>query len=150
LITSDEMRSSLVTEFRLIKDRMIEEEHLNKKIWWFSGAYGIVFRVLNFEYDPDLQFLHFILQSSYKAISHRINTISAGQSRTLLPDDICERLALLLESIAEQIENDESFYHELRTLSNLSYLTTGNGYYLSLKGIEVAPQLVRDQDILSE
>ncbi len=134
---SDKMRGELVTEFNLIIDKMNAEKYLIRKIWFFSGTYSMVNRVLNFEYDRDLVFLHQGLQTAYKAIFERYRKIAITQGAIELPENFLERLVAVLGEITIKIREDKPFYTELRTLSTLTYLTTGNGYYLSQKGVSV-------------
>ena len=42
--------------------------------------------------------------------------------------------------MADYIEGDRELFPPLQKLSNLTYLMTGNGQYLSLKGIDVVPE----------
>lgn len=136
------MRSALVSEFRLVQNSMLDEEDVNRKLYWYSATYAIVSRVMNFDYDPSLQFLHFMLQTSYNAFKQRAVQIATGDETILLPSDFFDRSAHLIGKIADAIELNEPFYDILQTLSNLIYLTSGNGYFQSLKGIEVAPRLI--------
>jgi len=121
---------------------MLDEENVNKKLFWYSATYSMVNRVMNFDYNPSLQFLHFVLQTSYNAYRHRTSQIAKGDITITLPSDFLDRTAHLIGEIANAIESNEPFYDILQTLSNLIYLTSGNGYYQSLKGIVVAPRLI--------
>ena len=54
-----------------------------------------------------------------------------------LPDDLFDSLDRLLAQMQEKIAKGEGTYSILEKLGTLSYLTSGNGYYLSQKGVEV-------------
>lgn len=138
---SDDMRRNLVDEFRMIREKMVEEENPLKKMWWYSGCYGIVFRAMNFEFDPHLVFLHSMLNSSYAAINRRVNAITQGDRSVILPDDYFQRLAAFVGEIADLIERDEPTYEVLEKIAAMIYITTGNGYFLHLKGFELYPSL---------
>ena len=138
---SDNMREKIVDEFRSISSKMKEESDPSRKLFFFSGLYGIVFRVFNFEYVSELSFLHLMLQTTYASLKNRINMLRAGDTTVLLPDNYFDILTNIIDEITTRIEKDEPCYDMYEYLSRMIYLTTGNGYYMYLKGIKILPEL---------
>ncbi len=134
---SSEMKEKLITEYRFIAEKMRNAEDTTLKMYLFSGAYGMTYRVFNFEYDSELIFIHHLLQSAFGAINNRVTVIRSGDRTILLDDDFFRDLTSILDDLANTIENDLSIYEILLKLSGLIYYTTGNGHYLTLKGINL-------------
>jgi hypothetical protein len=55
----------------------------------------------------------------------------------VLPDSFLEDLTQIVGDFAEAIEEDKSLYKIMERLAGMMYHTTGNGYFLSLKGIKL-------------
>lgn len=126
-------------EFQRVNKNMLQEENPRIKLFWYSAAYSILPRIYNFEYDPQLQFIHLMLMSLYQAVIQRLQAPISGDSTVKLPENYFDRLAQIVGELATSIENDVDTYPLLQKISNLAYLTTGNGYYMTLKGVNVAP-----------
>ena len=132
----NDLRQRLVSEIRFVVEKIRTEPDLRKKVYYFSGVYGEMFRLFNISYDPQLLFAHNIMTNSYQQMRALSDTIVLGRDMNVVfPDDFFDRLCTLLEELASQIANDQDTYRTLETISCLSYINTGNGYYLSLKGI---------------
>lgn len=131
-----DLRERLVNEIRFIAERINTQPDLRKKVYYFSGVYGEMFRLLNMSCDPQLLFAHNILSSAYQSMRALSDAIELGRDTTIVfPDNFFERLCALLEELANQIANNQDTYNTLQGISCLSYINTGNGYYLFLKGI---------------
>ena len=63
--------------------------------------------------------------------------IASGDMTVDLPSNFFDELDKLLGELMEHLKNDVYTYPILEKISNLAYLTTGNGYFLSKKGINV-------------
>lgn len=134
---SKQGKQSLIDELKFVKEKMAQEKDIKRKMFFYSGIHGHVSRILNLEYDPHLQFMHLILNVTYNAINQRINLIAAGDNNVILPPNFFEELESLIQILVEYIESDADTYSILEKISNLAYLTTGNGYYLSEKGVKM-------------
>jgi hypothetical protein len=131
-----DLRERLVNEIGFVVEGIRTQTDLRKKVYYFSGVYAEMFRLLNISYDPQLLFAHNILSSAYQSMRALSDTIELGRDTTIVfPDNFFERLCALLEQMANQIENNQETYNTLQAISCLSYINTGNGYYLFLKGI---------------
>lgn len=135
---SDKSRKIIVDEFRLVAKSMKQIEDPSKKLYWFSAAYGVVERVFNLEFDPTLVFVHLVLNAAYGSINSRVSAIIAGADRAIvIPEGLFDSLQEVVEELAENIEakTDNNIFENLQRTANLVYATTGNGYYLYLKGM---------------
>lgn len=134
---SDEYREQLVSEIRFCRTKMSEEQIPGMKMFYYSAIYSKISKIFNFEYDPHLQFMHLVLTTSYQSINTRLNSVLSGQSRVPISEEFFTHLVNLLERLENRIRAGQLTYDILEKISNLTYLTTGNGYYLSQKGIPV-------------
>lgn len=132
---SDEYRAMLLKEFDHVIEKLVGEGRPDEKMYYFSALHGTVNRILNFECSADLVFLHHILNSTFTAFNGRIQAMMQGMETAVKLDNaIIEKLTDATKELAEviRIDGDPSIVY--RQLINLSYATTGNGYYLYEKG----------------
>jgi len=133
---SPESRKEFVNELRHVSQKILEEEDVRKKAYYYSAAYGIARRLINFQYDPQINFLELVLEVSYNTIRARIETIVQQRDLTIpLVEGFFDRLAENVNELASKIEKDEDVYRTLEKIAVLTHITTGNGYYLYTKGL---------------
>jgi len=93
-------------------------------------------RIVNFEYDPELIFIHQVGQLVYNTINAWIPSVASKQVKVdSLAEKIFPELIAVLEEMATSIEQGQNTYYALQKMVNLAYSTTGNGRYLYLKGL---------------
>lgn len=133
---STDFRKILVDELQLVAQKVREEKDIRRKIFFFSGAYGVVFRLLNFTFNPELVLIHGVLNMTYSTAGALQTRIERGEESIIqIPDAFFDKLANLTEELATAIEEDKNICGILQEIATLSYTLTGNGYYLYLKGI---------------
>ena len=133
-ITPD-FRKGIVDEFRSVAKRIREEEDPARKLFFFSATYGIISRVFNFSFDPQLVFIHMVLNECYNTISASVS-VQRGEERPIrVPEELFDKLANATDELADKIENDEDTCETLQKIANIAFSTTGNGYYLYEKGL---------------
>lgn len=130
-----EHRRILVEEFRYVTNRMREAKLAEQKLYQFSATFGAVSRIFNLQYDPQLIFMHLILNNAHSNFNARIQAIKGGDPVVELSDEYFDALTNCVEALASQIEKDEDTYKTLERIALLTFLTTGNGFYLFQKGI---------------
>jgi len=131
---SDAARKLLVEEIKYIVGQMNKRPTADEKIYFFSGVHGAFQRVFNAEYDPDLVFLHFILNATHQAFIGRLQAIKNGEMVIDLDEDCFKKLLEITKDLGRNIEKDEDISDTAKRFSILAYTTTGNGNYLRLKG----------------
>ena len=133
---STDFRKILVDELQLVAQKVRVEKDIRRKIFFFSGAYGVVFRLLNFSFDPELVLIHGVLNMTYSSAGALQTKIERGEESIIqITAAFFDKLADLTEELATAIEEDKNICGILQEIATLSYTLTGNGYYLYQKGI---------------
>lgn len=126
----------LITELEEAEKLCNESEPVEDKLYFFSASFGIINRIMNFEYNPILIFMHQVLKEAHQAIANRLAAArNQGSLSNVLPDEFIEKLFLYYSELihAIKIKNSQEIHKVLEKFSTLSYATTGNGFYLYLK-----------------
>ena len=87
--------------------------------------------------DSELALLHLVLQSTHGQVNARVQALATGRDRPIsLPDNLLEALTRTASDLADVIieERDDDLKRIMARFAELSYLSTGNGYYLYTKG----------------
>lgn len=129
---STENKKKLIDEIKFVLAQMKSEENPKSKLYYFSGAYGILDRIFNIEFDPDLVFAHFVLSSTYNIINSRLEITGKVVE---IPENLFDRLFEITEELLTAIKQEKNLYEVLKKFMLLGYITTGNGYYLYKKGL---------------
>lgn len=135
---SDESRKALADELCFVATKMGEAPDTASKLYFFSAAYGAVQRAVNSvnHPEPELVFVHFALNAAYNTINTRAQSMVHGvETPVSIPPGVMDRLQSSIEEIGVAIRKGGDTHPYLQTIANLAYSTTGNGYYLFLKGL---------------
>lgn len=133
---SPDMQKRLTDEVHFVIKSMKNVDTPAEKLYFFSAGYGMAQRIINFEYEPELTFIQQVLQLIYNMVNARLSAISARQEAGIsIPENLFNRLEEALEEMVDRIEQGAETYPALQKMVNLAYSTTGNGYYLYLKGM---------------
>jgi hypothetical protein len=127
-------RLALVKEIRIAVDHMVKVDTAKEKLYFFSAVYGVATRIMNLEFDPELGFVHHVTNYAYNTINTALLLINQGQTIATFPENVFNKLQEAIKELATYIEEDKPTYTILEKISNLAYSTSGNGYYLFLKG----------------
>ncbi len=131
---SSEYKNILLDEFRFATKMMKEKSDPEDKLFYFSSTYGVLSRIFNLKFDPELVFIHSILNNAYINILNRLNAIKGGERTVVFPEGYFDKLTEYVEELAEKISKNENVYKALINIGLLTFLTTGNGAYLLQKG----------------
>lgn len=132
----DELSSELEKELRYISDRIIGEDDLKRKVFFFSASSNAVRSVMGTHYDPQLALMDMVLYVSCSTISERIENFISEKDKTIeLVDGFFEKLGECLTDLADCIHAGKDTYKILEKIAALALTTTGAGYYLYTKGI---------------
>jgi len=132
---NEDLKRYLVAEFRRANEMIKVAPEASAKNYFFSAVYGAVFRVLNIEYSKELVLLHLVLQQTYQAVASRLTAVQQQKDFPIeLPSDFFERLTAIVDELAHKIEADEDLTDGLKSMAQMDYVTTGNGYYLYQTG----------------
>jgi hypothetical protein len=129
-------KARIVNEIKLVVKKMREEQDLRRKTYYFSAVHAEIVRVFNLSYDPELVFIHNVLQDTYQNLRARTDALILGRDVVIpVPEALFLELCNTLEELADKITKNEDLYNTLQKISVLGYTVTGNGYYLYEKGI---------------
>ena len=107
-------------------------------LYYFSAAYGIINRVMNFHCEPSLVFMHQVLQAAHQAFQNRLSSPRNPNSESFMgtPAELIEKLMMYFRGLREAFEGKDeiAIWRALEKFSNLTYATTGNGFYLYQTG----------------
>ena len=133
------VRENLAKEFRIAADMMKESPDLTVRLYLFSAFYGATNRALNASWNNGLSLLNSMLQGTHAAISARLNQAATGRDRPIqVPNEVSDKLTAVADKLATIMTahriDEAVLFDILVELATLSYSTTGNGFYLYLKG----------------
>ncbi|MDO8749819.1 MAG: hypothetical protein Q7K03_01560 [Dehalococcoidia bacterium] len=133
-----ELHARVANEFRFVADRMRDTKDPFGKVFLLSAFYGEAGRILNQHWDKDLALIHLVIQQVQQQINARLQLIVSGGERNVKLDnayfDALTQAADALASYVEHDGNESELCGIVGRFAELSYITTGNGYYLLGKG----------------
>ena len=133
------LKDRLAREFSFAAKQMAETPNIQRKLYFYSAFFGEITRVLNQAWDSDLSLLHLVTQQSHRLINSRVMAYASGDRVIDLPDNLPEMLDEIANQLAEAFESSEIDSVKLdiamKRVADLAYATTGNGYYLYIRGM---------------
>jgi len=128
-------KRQLLTELTFVVKNMRDTTNASEKLYYFSALYGMAQRLMNLDFDSELCFLFQVLQLSYQMINTRVVALQSGQEKGIrIPENLFGSLENYLQELGDTINKEENTCPILQKILNIAYITTGNGYYLYLKG----------------
>lgn len=119
-----------------VVEKIRTEPDIRKKVYYYSGIHSEMSRIINQNFDRQLLFAHNVLNNSYQWLRARTDAIILARDSTIdIPGDLFGRLCSVLIALGTNISNDTDLYKPLEDISCMTYITTGNGFYLFKKGI---------------
>ncbi len=131
----DFFKKELVAELRRVELMMRKEERVEKKIYYFSAAYGITHRTLRYSFTGDYLLADYVLNTSYNGLIERFNRIRSGDTTVELKPIHFDRIQDGLKMLADAFESETSILVPIENILTAMYATTGPGNYLHEKGL---------------
>jgi hypothetical protein len=132
---SDDYKKMFVKEINFVAKKMDESPDAFSKLYYFSGLFGFLHRILNLEFHPDLVVAHSILKTTYGDFMTRLQHLVKEPDKTvILTEEQMNKLSSLSKELGKKIKNDENIFETLKKFVLLAYSVTGNGFYLMQKG----------------
>ena len=128
-------KEAALAELGFIISKSKDTKDPERLLYYFSGAYGFINRILNFEFHSSLCLIHMVLQNTHQTFIGRLKAIQQGDRAYPLLDVQFEKLIQLTEAMAEKIQRNESLQGIVEDFSALSYSAGGNGNFLMEKGM---------------
>ncbi|HEY4711290.1 MAG TPA: hypothetical protein VIH69_01200 [Dehalococcoidia bacterium] len=133
---SPEMKKTFIDEVRFALKNMKSTTAAAQKWYFFSAIHAMAQRILNLEYEPELAFIFQVFQVTHNMVNARLAALSVGQEAGVgVPDNLFIKIEDEVEKMIDLLEQGKESYPVLQRLVNIAYSTTGNGYYLYLKGM---------------
>ena len=131
----DDIRQTLATEFNFAVGKMEQSQQAHLELlYYYSAFFGAINRALNLEWNRELVLCHLVMNSSYKDMQVAVEQKILNFVPPALPEiltNVCKEIARLFDTNTMTTEN---LYPLLARIAELSYATTGNGYYNIMKG----------------
>ena len=127
------LRRYLVSELRVAADGLVNvnESRLHEGPFYFSAVYAAFGRAMNVQYEREVGFLHFVTNQAHTVIAQRVAVLTQGSDPSVgISVGFFAKLAEHIRSLADRIEFDEPYLNELMNISEMAFITTGNGFYL--------------------
>lgn len=129
-----EHKREILEDFEYAVRKMKEVHTPVEKLFYFSSTYGVLSRVFNSKFDPQLVFMHQLLSNAHSTIMARVQAIRVGDNSIQITEDFFDKLTQAVEEMTSKLKSDKNIYEILEKIAVLTYVTTGNGYYLLQKG----------------
>ena len=130
----DFFRRELVQELRRVENLMRRESSIEKKIYYFSAAYGITSRTFRYSFSKDILLTDFVLQGAYNILMDRLNRLKSGEKTVSIDEFLFEGICDGLKLLADEVESKAKLQDALEIILTAAYATTGPGNYLREKG----------------
>jgi hypothetical protein len=129
------LKARLADEFRFAAKKMADTSDLGAKLYFFSAFHGELNRALNQFWNRELVLAHLVLHRVHEQIMGRLSMPTPGGPIPPEFPPALDRLAADLAEIFGDAQVDDARLSQLLArAAELSYVCTGNGYYLYLKG----------------
>ncbi len=130
-------KKELIIELTEIVNLMRNENNLEKKLYYYSAAFGITQRTFKYIYSKDILLMDTIFSSSFNLLIERLTHIKNHD--LLVPGDVLNKAVLYitdqLDEIVKKLGSGKNTIENLENILTAAYSTTGNGNYLLERGI---------------
>ena len=129
---SADSKKKISEEIRFVLGKMKEQEDPKSKLYYFTAIYGMMHRIFNLEYAPDLIFAHFVIKSTFDQINLKLHD---PEKIVGIPEGLFDKLFEATTELLNVLDTNKNPYEVLKQFVLLGYATGGNGYYLYEKGL---------------
>lgn len=130
----DFFRKELVEELRRVENLVRQESTIEKKIYYFSAAYGITNRTYRYSFSKEVLVADLLLTGAYNMMTERLNLARGGNKTVPLNPLALEIICDGLRDLADRFESKENILGALETIIAAAFSFTGPGNYLQEKG----------------
>ncbi len=129
-------RKELVEELRVVENLMRKEQTIEKKLYYYSAAYGATSRSYRNSFARDILLTDLVLNNSYNLLNERVNALKAGVKVVdfSVVQKSIEKVQEGLKLLIDKLESKGNIQGALEMILTASYATTGNGNYLLERG----------------
>jgi len=127
-------RKELVEELRRVENMVRQEPSIEKKVYYFSAAYGITNRTYRYSFSKEVLIADLLLNGAYNMMTERMNLLKGGNATVVIDSMVFEKICDGLRDLANCFESGESILDPLETIVGAAFALTGPGNYLKVKG----------------
>ncbi len=128
-------RKELVNELKTVERMMRKEPNVEKKLYYFTAAYGITSRTYRYSFSKDVLLADFVLQACHQTLNERIQRLKAGDQTMDFDENIFNKLGDSLKLLISRLESEESIQEPLEDMLAIAFSVSGPGNYLKEKGM---------------
>lgn len=122
-------KKNLLNELDFIITKMKEEADIVKKIYFYSAVNGALERASRFCFDKELLMATAITTFALNTINDRVNHLRMGDATVPFPENLMDQLITSVSDLKRAIEEDTTVYPALENAMEVTYLSTGPGFY---------------------
>lgn len=130
---SKEYKTKIEQEFDFVVKKMMASENPDQMMYYLSGIYGLLHRILNFEYSDELLFAYINIERSCKDIVNQLSGLRHGSPVPTFHENFGPKLIEVIKELGDTFFNSKGRVESLKKLIVLAFTCTGNGYYLTEK-----------------
>jgi hypothetical protein len=133
----NDFRIRLVDELRLAVNKMSEAQSPEERLYYFSVFFGEAVRILNWHWDATIALIWSNVQHTHNVITARVQAFARGDRVVVLSEEFFKAVTQTATELVDFIEtqgDEAELCRILARFAELTYATTGNGYYLLGKG----------------
>jgi hypothetical protein len=123
-------RKELITELRRVVTLVRKEPTVEKKIYYFSAAYGITNRTFRYFYTDEVLLADLVLNAAHNLFAQRLMMLKSGDTTVKLDEQQFDMLCSGLTELADALSKKIPVQSALEKILRSAYSTTGNGNYL--------------------
>ncbi len=124
----------LVEELRRIEQFIRQEPLVEKKIYYFSAAYGVTSRTFRYSFSKDVVLADYVLHETYGLLKQRLDFIKSGDHTVLLDEALLTKLCDELANLATKFESGQNILGPLKNIITIGFVASGPGNFLREKG----------------
>jgi len=128
-------RKELIQELRRIVKMMKGEKNIEKKIYYFSAAYGITSRHYRYAFSSEVLLADLVLNTAYQSLNERLKMIKSGNTTVDVDEQVFEKIQEGLLKLADAFESKKPVQIALEYILTLAFSISGPGNYLKEKGM---------------
>jgi len=127
-------KNELVAELKRVENLIRTSPIPEKKIYYFSGSYGITGRTFRYSFSKDVLVVDILLQAAYNMLLEQSNRMKTGEQTVAYDPAVMEQICDGLNDLATSLETGKSVLGPLETIITAAFSQTGVGNYLREKG----------------
>ena len=113
---SENYRKQIIEELQFITKKINESNDIEGALYYYSGVRALIQRIYNFEYNPHLVFIHFVLNNTFNTIAAFVDRIKKRTTIIPLNIEFFYKLSKLLKNLTQCIGKEELTYEVLEKL----------------------------------